>query len=875
MADEKTNQTNEQENPTTNNNVVETIPKLEVPTDVVFQAAEEQARKEIEKADEANKRIEHFEVNENITLTWGKVVYGFPLIQLYIVYATSTKTLVPCVLTSNSGAGLLGASDSSTLPPLTNVLIAYSNADNRGYILGTLPSPALRRSETLNDVIAPDIELGFLSKVWEGIRELQDSLPDFSGKTSLDSLCLGEFCKNTTTGTMLFLDEFMAFIRAAEDCGLWCFLQDGLTRLAGLNLEQWSGLTEFQSSIIKVPSVYFGISSNIYDSLNIVENKPLTKKDVEDRKKYKNSKPIHTDFEYRSGIANGHLQFIIAPNGRNYYEQAASHVPLSQIYRSYTGDFGVRAAGGIYIVKAPNIKFPDRFRTNVQGEEKFDPPTTVVNNPATGLKGSNFVATSNIYDLHLNLFFGLGLRNFNKLKEHYKIVGSFRNAVTANPVPVLGKDSSLMEAPPPAEVSFNNNWPYQKAIVYPNTAHISLTPDGSVVIGDGYSSEMILSGGRIHITAPGDVLIDSGRNTIVFSGRDYINRARRDVDVVSTLGDVTIKAENNFNVTSGNNGKGGILLESRAETFDYREWEGGEGKQAKHPGINIVAPKSQVQVKANSIFNNACGLIVNRAPLGSIINTAPYIIDVVSCALVQQFDARQNEHAYCDIETTRKSPGKSNKPPKAPAVYNIFTHDMTVLHGNVTISNDLAVAGSLGIGEHAYVAGDVLVMSNKASQLAAIIKAGLGTEIINKAVTEIDHADRWMDNIMQNIFVSFKNESEYKSNNFIYVLPLWARRAGTKKDAWAERPLINPILKYDFSNGTSKVQKTSITFPFPGRAYYDKSLKKKFIPCILVTNGVYSNLDGDLIVGIEQLGNYYDNAPVAYVGLPDRPVVDV
>lgn len=831
-----------------------------------------------------DKTISH-SLHHNFNIRVGLIIYSIPLAKTYYVLPADGGTIIRCKLITQGSGGPIGVSDSSSLPPMTPVFFMTYPHTPEGYIIGTNMPPIYATNQALNDTIVPDAKVGSVeSDTYRQLLQIAYHFSDYSGKTPVDGLELGEFCKNTATGTMIFLDDFMAVLRAAEDCGVWCFLQDGLLRTCGLNFEQWSGLSELSSSIVKVPTFYFGVASDLFSNFGLSRKPFITSGTFDNRSKYGRKKPNHADFEYRSGIASGHQQFMVLPYGDSKYEQEANHIPLSQIFRSYTGEFGVRSATGIYLVKAPNVKVPDRYRTIIEGNERLQDNRRLTNAPSSGLDQANLINVGNILDLHVNLFFGHALRYFHDLKEHYKLIGSGSNASLLTSIGVLSGSSKLATSPPSAEYTANELWPYQKATVYPNTAHFSITPDGSIILGDGYGSEIQLTGGVIKITAAGDVFLDSGRNTLIFAGRDTICRTKKHIEFSSTEADVRIKAENNIQITAGNNGKGGILLESRADTQNVGDWEGKNGEKTQHPGINLIAANSAVQVKTQRLINHACKQIVNRVPDGSIVSSAPYIIDVVSCALVQTFDPREKELSYCEMEGTQAtdtgstpSPGEGDQQngnqkaqPPGP-VHNIFTHDLALFHGNLVVHNDAMITGSLGVGEHGYVAGDVLFRSNKAQELANIVKAAAGMDIINKTYEFIGDADHWSFFIMQNMFASFRLDPEQKSDGFIYVMPRWAKAFGIKKNAWPERPLQNTTFDYSIGKGVTK-KDTIATFPFPGKKYYDTK-DKNFTPCILITYNAYADNNGNVIVEIPEMGEPFSDDQVELIELTSRPVI--
>ena len=100
---------------------------------------------------------------------------------------------------------------------------------------------------------------------------------------------------------------------------------------------------------------------------------------------------------------------------------------------------------------------------------------------------------------------------------------------------------------------------------YGSKAGIYYLPDGGLVLRDGFGSEIIMAGGNIYLTAPGDIWERCGRDSVKWAGRHAIVRAQNDVEVVSDAGSVRIKAQDTFHAVGGNAGDhGGVVLENKA-----------------------------------------------------------------------------------------------------------------------------------------------------------------------------------------------------------------------------------------------------------------------------------------------------------------------
>ena len=94
---------------------------------------------------------------------------------------------------------------------------------------------------------------------------------------------------------------------------------------------------------------------------------------------------------------------------------------------------------------------------------------------------------------------------------------------------------------------------------------VMLHEDGSVHIQDGYGSTISMRAGGIDFSCPGDITLRPGRNLVALAGDSVSCIAGNDVELASNLGDIRLQADRNVSVMAGNDGLGGILLETKAQ----------------------------------------------------------------------------------------------------------------------------------------------------------------------------------------------------------------------------------------------------------------------------------------------------------------------
>lgn len=139
---------------------------------------------------------------------------------------------------------------------------------------------------------------------------------------------------------------------------------------------------------------------------------------------------------------------------------------------------------------------------------------------------------------------------------------------------------------------------------YRTKAGLYILDDGSVVIEDGYASQIIMSGGNITTACQGDILNRPGRSHVTWAPRDIVARAGWAAEVSAAKSDLRLKAEKNLHVLAGNDGtNGSLLLECRATSRPSEDgWDGRYGTQVEGGGIIAKADDSFIQLWGKNIY---------------------------------------------------------------------------------------------------------------------------------------------------------------------------------------------------------------------------------------------------------------------------------
>lgn len=162
----------------------------------------------------------------------------------------------------------------------------------------------------------------------------------------------------------------------------------------------------------------------------------------------------------------------------------------------------------------------------------------------------------------------------------------------------------LIGEPPRMKVDIDHR--YGQIDVYLNRSCISMLGDGSIVIFDGWGSQITMAYGCIEISAPLDIKIRPGRSFFVESGWRNELIARQD-NLIHSRGDTYIVSYYNTGIVSGD---GGIVLSTsshrnRISSRTSTKKGIGSGIVLYSPDSNICFESRAHYVKANQTFLNS------------------------------------------------------------------------------------------------------------------------------------------------------------------------------------------------------------------------------------------------------------------------------
>ena len=540
-----------------------------------------------------------------MSLHVGRIQSAVPGLNFYTVFCGTS--VLTATTASDAGGRVIGVRGGGQLLPGTWVIIAAPKndlTDGPAIILGAIRTPYDEQNASLadQDVLVPNA--GF---VWDRIHHYLTltqpetfDLFNANDGTPLDALG-GEWGKYGAMGTAVHIGHFMAFLRASAHCGIWCFTVDELVRVAGRSVEMHTLSRDYQDAPGEggelctvdaralVPWEALGVTApgvpaaEDTDEAQDDPNNPPTKTPVNAEV---DQVGIFRDVQMHGWCADISQRFISVPDldntaprrMKNAEADAKATRGVFREVRSADGSYLLQSAKSVMIEKYVAIPVP--LRRHDAASPQGDTPHDTKFNADFGegevhdredylFGGEPTAAGRSTLGLELHAFAAAQQRrNFRDRKDwaypqesETALAEELGSAVY--PDFSLSPNRSWMPLPRFTELDVQKGR-WEGVRYYASRSAVELLDDGSVVIGDGYGAQLILSGGNAFLTAPNDVITAPGRNVVQLAPNDMVCRAGNSTDITSSRGDMRFKAERNLQVLAANSGRGGLVIESRA-----------------------------------------------------------------------------------------------------------------------------------------------------------------------------------------------------------------------------------------------------------------------------------------------------------------------
>jgi hypothetical protein len=578
----------------------------------------------------------------------GRVLLALPYIHCYKIQLNGRQGTCIATATSTHSHMPLGVRAGEVIPPNSTVLVWKPHTATLAYILCVIPTPTMDDDFNASTHIQQGGNSGpKKTKAYQHIVQSTDNAYGWVSQSAgrpMDGL-IGEYSRLSETGIGLLIDSFQAYLRVNEACGLWLNYFDSYAKLSGLSLtlqsyceHNYQLADEGENFSMKGYAIYPWEATGMYEigerisktneaeAVQLDKKFPFALEDLEDQAQT----PIYRLTDYTGYLGQGHNRTLMKPartSGRRLLTDTDNDTGLFQELLALDGGYTVRSAKQVTIAKYPLIPNPRRIR---QVEDALGDDLTVDND----YKFSGRFGEGDEHKVQEWDDTDVGeLKSLMRPAGVLDLLAHHYNWKSTHPFEYHTKD---YEYPEESEGSEFNSVQFHRGVMqasyvevfpkalyidsrykhvnYYNTASfVSLTEDGSVLIGDGYGSQISMTGGQIRLEAGGDVMLMSGSRVVTLA-REAIVRAQDSVDISSSNRDVRIKAEHNLQVLGGNSGFGGVLIESKSQgvsqIYDQRVGEevGGSGVVLLSRSGNISSIAKTIYIRSGVDEGNAEGV---------------------------------------------------------------------------------------------------------------------------------------------------------------------------------------------------------------------------------------------------------------------------
>lgn len=465
--------------------------------------------------------------NRVLLVEQGTIQDVVPFLRLYRV-ALLKGHILNCTYAADVAFQPLGVSDNTILSPGTTVLVARLPNETYGIIISVIPDFVKTYGDSYADELVQGSNVGFFSDLTQ--KSIMYYQPPGGGGISawkdvhVDALP-GDWARFSRLGAALFVSDFLSGFRLNEYCGLWLNYFDSLLRIAGLNYQLWTGGSEEYSMLYwKAFLRYRGYGYSIDSQLGKRLEGSATDPFLTTNASYYEHPDAHVSNVEHISIARGETssiarlpqhkvqewEGILGQGGakwlisNKYKDTGTFPVPDAQECITAHGTYIVQSRSGILLAKYPFISAPVRVSDpdEAYGKPSIEDFEDDFESFLTKLSNINFtgklplISTTHILDIRNLLCNWEATAGFYLLPKKFKFI----------------KETELYNHFQQGLKLAQGSSAYSPAFFY-------MDPFGDIIIQNGQGARIELRGGSIRISAPENIYIDAGSNTVVF-GKD-------------------------------------------------------------------------------------------------------------------------------------------------------------------------------------------------------------------------------------------------------------------------------------------------------------------------------------------------------------------
>ncbi len=554
----------------------------------------------------------------NTPILLGVILEPWPALQCYTV-AVNGSIRVANVLNEGTKQGL-GVNSFFSYVPGTRVVLISLSGDL--FILGSFAQSAETPAMYPHQLIPRDNIGLFREPAYYSEIVKNANIKNYGVKTPHDALP-GDWGVINELGMSYFLGRLLMLIKASEAAKLELYPLDDLVRLVGYNYELWTNSVEH--AILDDEGEAYNVwrsTPYTWESRGVIQpdNSSLLLSDgvsvdaAHKEPQEPNQMGIWRHQIYRGFLGGVEHEFISLPPNITGVEKLSnenSYPGVLETIKHIDGTYAVRSAKEITFEKYSLIPTPKQLKapddpagdnaTNYKASHVFGDVELAEPDTFEWVTDDPVGRSVQLLDYHTHLFNEKLRRNINAhskdlyVPEEKDVFKDRSEQLKGFNVALLSESGNKHRMPSPTavEVAVDSETSTE---YYASRSIIKQTDDGSIILEDGYGSQIIMSGGNIYISPALDVVLTPGRSTINWSPQDIINKAGNSVDISASQKDVRIKAENNLHMLGGNSGRGGVLIESRSKGLQTAAGASGQGEDVNIPGVTIKAAESRIGV---------------------------------------------------------------------------------------------------------------------------------------------------------------------------------------------------------------------------------------------------------------------------------------
>lgn len=275
--------------------------------------------------------------------------------------------------------------------------------------------------------------------------------------------------------------------------------------------------------------------------------------------------PIYRTQEFKGGLVSGQFSSVLSPLLDQQYQDTDIPV-LATSHVSYDGQTETVSAKSIRLIKTPDIYAPQQISDQTAAQ--------LAQQQIPQFQAPQFISTDKALQMDALLQqSGTQYILRNQLTDQ-QILSLYSNNVQCLAQPLTSRvtdwtdsgQASQQQLAPCQYAQVTDTYTGQQKRIYKCTSFITQQQDGSILIKDGWGSQIRMTGGNIYISSALDTFIRPGRDCIGLIPR-HMQLDANGAAVIASKKSVKVAAQGSLYLSSAVGGKDGYtVLQNRSKT---------------------------------------------------------------------------------------------------------------------------------------------------------------------------------------------------------------------------------------------------------------------------------------------------------------------